>query len=291
MNLRRIGFLVALLVLALGLTACGVSNTIDPVATAATKTQNAGGAKLAFSATISSPALPTPMTLSGEGVVDGDRGEVTLDMSQLLAQAGAPALSGATVREVFLKEDGNLVLYMESPLFAAFLPGGKRWLRLDVQKAGKKLGFDFNDLMGAASQNPAQALDMLQASGDFDNVGAETIGGASTTHYRGTVDLADLAAKQGVSGDALEHVMELGAQGRMPIDVWIGDDGLVRQVELTSSGKQDGVEVSVAIKIGMSDFGSTVSVTAPPAGEVFDATELATKGLQSLPTATRTTTA
>ena len=43
--MRRALLALAVAGLAIGLTACGVSNSIDPVAAAATKSQSAGGFK------------------------------------------------------------------------------------------------------------------------------------------------------------------------------------------------------------------------------------------------------
>jgi hypothetical protein len=42
-----------------------------------------------------------------------------------------------------------------------------------------------------------------------------------------------------------------------------------------------GVTTSTSMTMNMSDYGTDVNISAPPADQVFDATELATKGLSS----------
>ena len=64
---RRVLLALALGVLAGSLTACGVRNTIDPVAAAATKSQDAGGYKTTMSITVSADGRE--LTMAGEGQV------------------------------------------------------------------------------------------------------------------------------------------------------------------------------------------------------------------------------
>jgi len=156
-------------------------------------------------------------------------------------------------------------LYMKSPLFAAMLPAGKTWLKLDLQTIGKAKGIDFSALLG---QNPSQAFTQLQAIGNVTTVGDETIGGAATTHYRVTVDPSKLphAAK-----------LRVPAGAKLPTyDVWIGkDDGYIHRATVTyANGKQ-----SATVTSNFSDFGKTVTVDVPPAAEVVDATAKSLKGL------------
>lgn len=156
-------------------------------------------------------------------------------------------------------------LYMKSPLFAATLPAGKTWLKLDLQKIGNAKGIDFNALL---SQNPSQAFTQLQAIGNVTTVGDETIGGAATTHYRVTVDPSKLpqSAK-----------LRLPAGAKLPTyDVWIGkDDGYIHRATVTyANGKQ-----SATVTSNFTDFGETVTVNVPPTTQVVDATPKSLKRL------------
>lgn len=276
---RRVLSALALAALAAGLTACGVTRTVDPVAGAATKTQDAGGYKATFSLAIS--AAGTPLTMTGHGEFDADQGEVVMDMSGLLQQSGAPAGTDGTIDAIYLREDGDPVMYFKMGLLSSLLPGGKTWIRLDFAKAGKAAGIDLGKLMGGATQNPADALQLLRANGDFAQVGTETIGGVSTTHYHGTVDLKKALAAKGAPDDLIQRLRDAGAPEQYPVDVWVDDSGYVRQLELSYDQNTNGVPLTTSMTIDMSDYGTDVSVSPPPADQVFDATDLATKGLSS----------
>jgi hypothetical protein len=153
-------------------------------------------------------------------------------------------------------------------------------VRLDVEKAGKAAGVDVNQLMGGAGQNPSDWLSRLQSQGEFSKVGTETLNGVETTHYHGTVDLRKAAANS-PAADALQRILDLGAPSEYPIDVWIDDQGYVRQYQSSYDETLGGNTMSTTTKVEMSDYGTQVAISPPPADEVFDATELATKGISS----------
>jgi hypothetical protein len=201
-------------------------------------------------------------------------------MSDLFNQAGVPGMDG-TVKAIYVTEDGHPVMYMKLGFLSAFMPGGKTWVRLDLAKAGKAAGIDFDELLGGANQSPADSLALLRSSGEFTEVGEETVEGVETTPYHGTVDLQKAAAAKGIGGQALQHLLELGAPTLYPADVWIGKDGYVRQFKSKYDMSSGGQAMSVSMTMGMSDYGTPVEVSAPPSDEVFDATELATKGIES----------
>jgi hypothetical protein len=165
--------------------------------------------------------------------------------------------------------DGTTI-YMKSPLFAATLPAGKTWLKLDLEKVGKTKGIDLGALM---SQDPNQTFAQLQASGQVTEVGDETLYGVPTTHYRGQIDIAKLP--QGAKIEAFTKV-KYG-----PYNVWIGkDDGYVHQIALTYSYVTPGVGRQTAtMTTTFSDFGKTVSVSVPSEADVVDATAQTIKGL------------
>lgn len=265
------------------LAACGgVSATLDPVASAATKTRQAGPADMTFAATISTPSLAggKSFTLKGSGVVGARQAELTFDMSQLLRQAGAPAGTDRTFKEIFLDEGGDYVLYMRMGLLDPLL-GGKHWLKIDASKVGKKLGVDFGKLAGGqTAQDPSQLLDLLRAtSGKVDDLGSETIDGTPTTHYRATVDLAKAARLDGISDQTLQQLTQAGAPTTIPEDVWIGSDGLVRRFRMSYEMTSSGVPLNMTMTIGLSNYGTAETVTAPPAADVYDASQLVLQGL------------
>ena len=216
-TMRRALLILAALAVTGALTACGVRSTVDPVAAAATKSEKAGGYKLTMTTKMSAAGVNGSIT--AQGTFDGQAGQMDMDMSDLLKSSGAPAGTDATMSAIFLKEDGDPVMYMRFGFLAGQLPAGKTWLRIDMQKAGKGLGVDFNQLTGGAAQNPTSALDLLRSSSDFSEVGKETIDGVQTTHYHGIVDLEKAAAAGGAASAAIQR---LGATGQTPIRCPLG---------------------------------------------------------------------
>ena len=55
----------------------------------------------------------------------------------------------------------------------------------------------------------------------------------------------------------------------------------MRQVKTSYDMSTGGKQMSVSMTMGMSDYGTPVEVSAPPADQVFDATDLAAKGVAS----------
>jgi hypothetical protein len=58
------------------------------------------------------------------------------------------------------------------------------------------------------------------------------------------------------------------------VDVWIGDDGLVRKLTLDESLSAQGHSADVKLDLELSDYGTAVNVTAPPADQTLDLTSL-----------------
>jgi hypothetical protein len=260
---------LALIAVAGALTGCGVRNSVDPVAAAATKSQGSGGYKATMSVSIASGAAQVTMT--ARGTFDKDEGELSIDL---------PGSAG-TMHVINVVEDGDPVVYMSLGFLTGQLSGGKSWVRLDLEKAGKAAGIDFSQLMSAAAgQNPTQALELLRANGDFSVVGQESVDGVDTTHYHGSVDLAKAAAASGATADIVKRLIDLGAPSQVPVDVWVDDAGFVRQYKTSYDQTFGGQAVSMGMTMNMSDYGTPVEISAPPADDVFDATELASSGLQ-----------
>jgi hypothetical protein len=279
--MRRLLHALLLAGLAASLAACGsaVKNAVDPVAAAATKSQTAGGFKTSVSVTLA--AGGKQFTITGHGAFGAHEGEMEMDMGGLLGQAGAPAGTDSTMKAVYVTEDGDPVMYLKFGLLTSLMPGGKPWMRLDLQKAGKAAGVDLGGLLGGGSQNATDSLALLRHAGDFSSVGSETVGGVETTHYRGTIDLEKAAESGGASADTIKRLLESGPPTQYPADVWIDDSGLIRRLTTSYDESLGGKTMSMSMTMDMSDYGAAVDVSAPPANQVFDVTEMAAKGITS----------
>jgi hypothetical protein len=276
-TMRRVLLAVAMLAVTGVLTACGVSSTVDPVAAAATKTEKAGGYHVEINSTVTSGGID--VRIHGQGSFDDNGGELDMDMSQTFKSLSTPPAAEMTMKTVYLIEDGDPVMYMK---FGGLpMPGGKSWVRVDLEKAGKAMGVDFSQLMSGANQNPTQSLDMLKGAGDFTRVGTDDLQGVETTHYHGTVDLQKAAGSHNAAAAGIQSLIDLGAPSQYPVDVWIDAAGYIRQYQTVFNETSNGKATTVAMTMDISDYGTAVNVSAPPADQVLDVTDQAAKTLQS----------
>ena len=233
--MRRALFLVPALAAAFVLAACGGSETTAPeplptidVAQAAERTVDAGTARFS----LSGEGGPGG-SFTGEGELAGDRGRIELHFSEAVG-----GLLPADVEAVYA--DG--ALYVRLSGLAGLIPGlatgGRDWLEVDLGADGDALG-EYLDLGGG---DPTRLLETLEAAGAFDEVGSERVRGVETTRYRGTV-----------------------ASSR--VEVWVGEDGLVRRVTVSDGEGTD-------VRLELFDFGADVDVERPPADEVAELGDL-----------------
>jgi hypothetical protein len=248
--------------------ACGaeddVTSAVDPVAQAATKTQNAGTVEVAMTGKVSAAGQEIP--LKGEGAFDlkGKRGHVTVTTS-------VPGKGDVEIEEII---DG-LVLYMRSDAFASGLPGGKKWLKIDLKEAGKKTGVDLAQLqqLSGGSSDPTQFLTYLSKAGDVKKVGSEDINGTPTTRYHATIDFDKLAGSAGDAASSVRQLEKLSGLKELPTDIWIDGDQRVRRQTVSIAIKQP-VPTKFDLTIDYKRFGVPVDTTAPPADETADFSDI-----------------
>lgn len=249
------------------------------LAAAATKATTAGSSKVDFTITTQIPGQDGPVTLSGNGAFDYENqtGQLTYDFSELFAATGQSL--GDDPVEVIL--DGN-VFYMKFPLLSNLVPGGKPWIKFDVQKLGEEQGLDLSQLQQLNQGDPSQILGYLRGSGSVEEVGPETIDGVETTHYKAVIDLDKVAsqAPPELQAQVQEQIDQLKKQtgvGELPMEVWVDGDGLPRRILYTFEASLTGGEdkTSTILTMNFTDYGVDVQVEPPPADQVTDITELA----------------
>jgi hypothetical protein len=291
---RRAAIAAALAVTAVAaVTAgCGGGSTssalqLDPVAAAATKTQDAGAARIRFAMAITGPKLQgKTIHMRGTGLVDGTSAEMSFKLASMLHSMGAasripPAtlakLKHESIKEIVLEQNGDYVIYMRIPFLSSQLPGGQTWMKLDLSTLGKSAGVDLGKLLSNGSQlEPSDLLSMLKSEGaKVTNLGSATVGGTATTHYRVRINLAKALQAKGLTSPLLSS-MAAQMKTSPSEDVWIDKNGLVRRLKLAESVAH---RARVGMTLDFSDYGAHVSITAPPSSQVFDATQLAQQGL------------
>lgn len=272
--IRAFTALLALL-LATALTACGGDAVaLGPVAEAATKTAAAKSMRLELTMRMTAPEFGAqPVTINATGVSAGERSAMTMRM---------PAVQGIALGEIETRSDG-LVLYLRMPFLQQAAPQLKPWIKVDLRNAGKDLGLDFEALLELSRQtDPTKALEFLRAAGEVEEVGAATVRGTETTHYRGIVDLARFAEQledeQGSEAAArsLRKVIELTGKSTMPLELWIDSDSLVRRMtwQQTTVAAEGAAPTKVAATMDLFDYGADVDVVIPPDAQATSLEEL-----------------
>ena len=239
---------VVLAALPLVLAACGgsgsksspsgsASSPAAVVRQSATKTAGASSEHVDLKATAA--VQGQAVTIAGAGDFDNAK-----HVGQLTAHAAVHGLD-LQIDEVLAGTD----LYLKSPFFAAMIPKGKTWLKLDLRKAAKARGIDFDSLI---SQDPSHTFGQLQALQNVTKVGVE----GATTHYRGTIDVSKLP--QG------EQLQRTAGVKDGPYDIWIGnDDGYVHRLKTSYAYAAGGRKQSATLTMSFSDFGKSVSIAVP----------------------------
>ncbi len=231
-----------------------------------------------LNARIESAGFPQAIEMSGGGYFNfaSHEGQFSIQLTGLPSVAAFG--SEPTMQEIFKGSN----LYVGSSLFTNKLPGGARWMEVDLARVGQAAGLDPSQLLDGQS-NPAQFLEYLKASGaSVTVVGHELLRGVPTTHYSADIDLNKaLAAVAGANaGAAQKAIAELGVS-QLPVDVWVDSNDLVRRLQITLHAPAAGQNLQLQMNLELFGFGATPAVSAPPPSETFDATSTALGGVGS----------
>lgn len=135
--------------------------------------------------------------------------------------------------------------------FGLKLAGKQRWVKQHEDNYDPSGGDVF--LPGPGGPSPDRVLALLvKSSKEVEVLGKDEIRGVSAKHYRAHVD------KNRLPDSA-------GEPGKLVIDAWIDDDGLIRRL-VVPEDDEDGAS---ATAVDLFDFGVTVDVEVPPAGEII----------------------
>ncbi len=273
--MRRLGLLVvAAIVVTLSACGSGSGSTAAPHGRhaveliAASADQAAGARSARMSGEITVTTKGETKTLPLDGAVDFGTGAFTFtyDLSQLgLPGAASTKIQARMVDGALYLNLGDLSGGADRGLSA--LTGGKTWVKMDLGSLG--LGAPGSS-GGLSEANPSGLLDLLRGVGAVKTIGTETLRGVETTHYRATIDPARALARTpaALRGRVQRGLGAIG--GTIPVDVWIDGDGRARKIETDVDAKA----ATVATSIEYYDFGTDVSVTAPPASDTFDFSDM-----------------
>ena len=273
---------LASIALAGALSGCGSGGSgvvlAGPLARAADVTGHVDGAHMQLNAQIEGAGTPQAITISGEGFFNFHSREGSFSV-QLAGLPGGLGGTAPTMQEIFK----GSTLYISGSLLTSQVPNGARWMKVDLARVGHVAGLDPSQLMSGQS-NPAQFLEYLKASGgSVTVVGHESVRGVPTTHYSAQIDLAKaMGALAGANTAAAQKAIGALGIGELPVDVWIDTHNLVRRLQISlHTPSVQGRSLQMQMTIELFGFGSTPTVSAPPASETFDATSTALGGLGS----------
>ncbi|MFE2459678.1 DUF1396 domain-containing protein [Streptomyces sp. NPDC059402] len=195
----------------------------------------------------------------------------TLAMSMKMTALDQGAEGTAEIRLV------DKAMYIGGSPEAAKEMDGKRWIKFDLSGTGVD---EQMNQMGSASQadkNPATESTFLTGAKDVEKVGTETVEGVKTTHYKGTVTLADLEKTIGDEGEAtrekrqksLDQYEKMGVD-KLTMDMWVDGDDRTKQFRMRADADKGPLDMTFTF-LGVNE---PVKVTAPPAAEVADLAEM-----------------
>lgn len=283
-NLRGAASGLTVLILLVGITACGSSS--DGTATGA-KTGSPSGTST------STPSTSTPST-SSSAAASGQVGRVLFaSMTTAMAQAKTVSIGFSTATTAqqttgrgslrFGKTDYavdmtvNLpslgqarvvavpkALYMRLPA-ASGLPAGRPWIKIQASSndpLSKALGPVMDQLQ--QSFDPDRNMRALTVIPKLTAAGAEALDGVQTRKYTATVDLAKAAAK--ATGPLAEQFLALVAGGMTTMDytLWVDGKNLPRKFQTVTATAHGKGTTTVTYR----DWGKSVTIKVPPARQI-----------------------
>ena len=213
---------------------------------------------------------------------DGSRGQLVLDFGDLVETASPedPGALGAVAGvfsepiEVRFADDA---VYVSSAFIAWLFPVDTPWVAFSAESDAQigEIGLTTETLSVAELMMVLRGMEA-----EPEVVGTEVINGVDTTHVRGRFSAAKLAELGGdfdLGGFDFGDFDPTGLGGieleELDVDVWIGEDELVRRLrfgldELSGLHPTAAADAFFAFTIDLNDIGVPVTVDIPPASEV-----------------------
>jgi hypothetical protein len=210
------------------------------------------------------------LSLSAEGGGESVEmtGDMTMDPVNELAHMrfsydGMPGMPEGGDMELVL--DGT-TMYMRG----AMLPEAG-WIKVDADESGMDDPFDASGQM-----DPSTFLAFLRGAEGIEVVGTETVNGAETTHFAGTIDFAEFIA-HAAPGDEREQAEEALAgleaqmgEVRMGFDAWVDAEGVPWRVSFSMTPDDAGMDASIAVTVDLLEIGGDVEIEVPSDEDVID---------------------
>ncbi|MFJ8197902.1 hypothetical protein [Streptomyces sp. NPDC096152] len=222
-------------------------------------------------------SIGTMMSMKAHGTVgwgQGLTGDLTIaytggTMAETMRRVGSTSMEARYLPDAFYARMGERF---------AQQAGGKHWLRYgytDLAGVAGGSGAFLKDQM--RNNTPNQSVKLLLASGDVKKAGEATVRGRHTTHYAGTVGVADLVGKSShLPADQLADLkkqLTTAGVSTERVDIWVDDQNLL--VKQSCKARMAMGEMSQTAYY--TDYGVHVSAQRPPAGDTEDFKDLLKK--------------
>jgi hypothetical protein len=277
------------MVVCAGLAGCGaeeagrkVQDAVDPVAEAAARTAESGGARIDGRMWTKVRGIRVTMEVTGAVSFEEDRLALRLDYAEHgLPGVGAGELAEARRDAGFPHEqilDGDAVLVTNPAVRER--AGHDKWARIDLAKLDDEAGLDTTGVAGMSEINPQAMLEFLRTAGHSREAGVDTVDGARTTRYHAAIDYADYPNTVGPEErEAAERTVELlrKSWGDTAVDVtvWIDEAGLIRREGFAFDVPVGGEKIPGKARIDFLDVGRPPAIDLPGDDDVIDVTDQA----------------
>jgi len=214
------------------------------------------------------------IVIRADGAYAGDRLMLSMDFASMFEalEGEVPPMPGMDEPMTYVL-DGTTT-YVRAPMLT-MLTGTDGWLSISPEDLGADVdGFD----LGLGANDPTKVLEALRGvSDEVELVGEEEVRGVETSRYRVVIDLdkAVEAMPEEARAGYREEMAELGVSD-LPLDVWIGDDGLVYRMSLdlvemagdaASEEDLDGLQEGEMV-LELYDYGADIQIEVPDPSEV-----------------------
>jgi hypothetical protein len=250
MKSRRVPAAICALLLSAGCTSSASKANNNDTSSAASATANQLATKLtAGLAGVTSVHLSVATDLAGQKIQGG--GGIGLNNGGIEQGDITEQLPGG-LGEIHIILSGGKT-YAKLP--AALVKADKPWVLVSSDSSDPivaQLASTIDTVLAVASPNSVVAF--AKAAKSVDDLGAVTIGGVQTTHYKVSVDPKKLPSTFPGGGSSTA----------IPVDLYIDAKGRPIQI----SGKFTVLGQALTPKIVLSDYNKPITVTPPPADQV-----------------------
>jgi hypothetical protein len=171
-----------------------------------------------------------------------------------------------------VRQIGDTV-YMKFLFFTTFMGADTDWISMPAEGSD-----EFTSGFNMAPGDPNEIVEAYEdAPATIEDLGQEEANGVNATHYRITYDLEQL--EMTAEERAEMEASGLFADGLLPMDLWISDEGYMVRMVLTVDGSTADVPAeeqfdTMTMRYDLFDINQPITIEPPPAEDVTDVESL-----------------